>query len=40
MGGYNRSILPGGKHTIKRKVYYLQKLDPKINNKPNSVIKI
>lgn len=27
LGGYNRSILPGGRHTTRRSIYFLDKLD-------------
>lgn len=35
MGGYNRSPLPGGKHTDRRSIYYLDHLTTKHKNKPN-----
>lgn len=40
MGGYNRSVLPGGKRSERREVYEMEHLDPKINNKPKNIIKL
>lgn len=40
MGGYNRSVLPGGKRSERREVYLMDKLDPTINNKPKQIIKL
>lgn len=40
MGGYNRSVLPGGRRSERREVYIMDQLDPKINNKPKEIIKI
>lgn len=34
MGGYNRSPLPGGKHTNKRTIYYLEELSAEKKAKP------
>ena len=34
MGGYNRSPLPGGKHTTKRTIYYLEELSSSKKAKP------
>jgi len=40
MGGYNKSILPGHKRSIRRSVYYIEKLIAPKKNTPDWIIKL
>lgn len=40
LGGYNRSILPGGKHSTRRSIYFIEKLSFTNKNTPDNNIKL